>query len=171
MLTKVWATSLLCLSLVAAGPIANLSVLSDLTTVKNNVQTLDKDVKSWDGTLITALSMLDDVKTLESDLKTAISDTKAASAFSTSDSTTATKDIASLKPIISTTLDDLVGKKSDIANIGETSTVKSSLKELKNLSDQLGTALEAKATSNDADTIKSAVSAIDSDFTTAISAF
>jgi hypothetical protein len=62
-------------------------------------------------------------------------------------------------------------QKSDIANIGETSTVQSSLKELKNLSDQLGTALEAKATSGDAATIKSAVSAIDSDFTTAISAF
>lgn len=65
----------------------------------------------------------------------------------------------------------LVSQKSEIANIGETSTVQSSLKTLQGLSDQLTTALEAKVAAGDATTIKSVASAIDSAFASAISAF
>ncbi len=65
----------------------------------------------------------------------------------------------------------LESQKSEIANIGETSTVQSSLKTLQGLSDQLTTALEAKVASGDATTIQSAASVIDSAFASAISAF
>ncbi|KAL1962260.1 hypothetical protein VTN77DRAFT_9850 [Rasamsonia byssochlamydoides] len=171
MLTNSLTALVLSLGLVAAGPIVKRSVLTDLTTIGNDLSTLQKDITGWDGSLLTAIPLLEDVDNVENALKTAISDTQASAAFDSSDSTSVTNEVLALEPQITTTLNDLVAKESDVAAIGYTSTVQSSLETLKNLTDQLTSALEAKVTSTDEPTIANASSVIDAAFASAIAAF
>jgi hypothetical protein len=107
---KLLTIVLLGLSLVNASPIVKRSVATDITTITSDVQKLDSDVTSWDGSLLTAIPLLSDVTTIKNDINTAITDTKSSSAFSSSDSTTVTNEIVALQPIIATTLNDLVAK-------------------------------------------------------------
>jgi Hydrophobic surface binding protein A len=100
---------LLSLNLVSAGPIVKRSVLTDLETVYTDVSTLNSDITGWDGSLLTALPLLDDVSTLETDIKTATTDTEDSSAFDDSDSASVTSEVESLQTLIATTLSDLVG--------------------------------------------------------------
>ncbi|KAJ5158183.1 uncharacterized protein N7500_007834 [Penicillium coprophilum] len=159
------------LCLVVAGPISKRSVLTDLATITTDVQALDTGVKSWDGTLLGAVPLVNKLDVLQTDLKTAISDTAAAAAFSQSDSTAATNSIKTLTPIITTTVNDFVSKKAQFASAGLTNIVLSSLKTLKDLSDQLATNLQAKVTSGDVAAIKAAKVTIDASFDAAIAAF
>ncbi|OKL62294.1 hypothetical protein UA08_02304 [Talaromyces atroroseus] len=147
------------------------SVLTDLETVSNDISKLDSDITGWDGSLLTALPLLSDVSTLESDIKTATTDTEASSAFDDSDSASVTSEVESLQTLIATTLSDLVDKESEVAAIGFTSTVQSNLKTLESLANDLLIALEAKVTSTDATTVKTAATGIDSSFASAISAY
>jgi hypothetical protein len=62
-------------------------------------------------------------------------------------------------------------QESDVAAIGFTSNVESSLQKLKSLSDQLTNALEAKVTSGDATTIEQTSTVIDTAFSSAIAAY
>jgi Hydrophobic surface binding protein A. len=110
MLTNTVTVLFLACTLVAAGPIAKRSVLSDLDTVASDLRTLDSDITGWNGLLLTALPLLSDVETLEDDLKTAISSANSSSAFSTSDSTSITSEVTTLESLVSATLSDLVDK-------------------------------------------------------------
>ncbi|KAI7977327.1 hypothetical protein EIK77_004743 [Talaromyces pinophilus] len=102
--------ALLSLNLVSAGPIVKRSVLTDLQTVYSEVQSLDSDITSWNGQLLTALPLLTDVDTLETDIKTATTDTNNSAAFGDADSASIASETQSLSTLIVTTLDDLVAQ-------------------------------------------------------------
>lgn len=101
---------LLSLNLVSAGPIVKRSVLTDLQTVYSEVKSLDSDITSWNGQLLTALPLLTDVDTLETDIKTATTDTNNSAAFGDADSASIASETQSLSTLIVTTLDDLVAQ-------------------------------------------------------------
>ncbi|KUL86490.1 hypothetical protein ZTR_04259 [Talaromyces verruculosus] len=163
--------ALLSLNLVSAGPIVKRSVLTDLQTVYSKVQTLDSDITSWNGQLLTALPLLTDVNTLETDIKTATTDTNNSAAFGDADSASIASETQSLSTLIVTTLDDLVAQASKVAAVGLTGTVESSLEDLKTLSDGLITAIESKIEASYLPTATSVAAAIDSAFATAIAAY
>ncbi|KAL1979772.1 hypothetical protein VTN96DRAFT_5200 [Rasamsonia emersonii] len=171
MLPNTVTALVLSFSLVAAGPIVKRSVLTDLTTIGNDLTTLQKDITGWDGSVLSAIPLLGDVTNVENAIKTAINDTDASAPFGASDSTSVTNEVLTLEPQITTTLNDLVQKEPQVAAIGYTSQVQSSLTTLKNLTDQLTSALESKATSSDASTIANATTSIDAAFSSAIAAF
>lgn len=110
MLSNTLTALVLSFSLVAAGPIVKRSVLTDLTTIGNDLATLQKDITGWDGSLPSAIPLLGDVTNVENAIKTAINDTDASAPFDASDSTSVTNEVVSLEPQISTTLNDLVQK-------------------------------------------------------------
>lgn len=101
---------LLSLNLVSAGPIVKRSVLTDLQTVYSEVKSLDSDITSWNGQLLTALPLLTDVDTLETDIKTATTDTNNSAAFGDADSASIASETQSLSTLIVTTLNDLVAQ-------------------------------------------------------------
>ncbi|KAF5015478.1 hypothetical protein F66182_13179 [Fusarium sp. NRRL 66182] len=162
---------LLGLNLVSAGPIVKRSVLTDLQAVYSEVQTFDSAITSWNGQLLTALPLLSDVSTLETDIKTATTDTNNSAAFDDADSASIASETESLATLIETTLNDLVAQASKVKAVGLTSTVESSLTELKTLSDGLITALESKIESSYLPAATSVAAAIDSAFATAIATF
>lgn len=101
---------LLSLNLVSAGPIVKRSVLTDLETVYSGVQSLDSAITSWNGQLLTALSILSAADTLETDIKTATTDTNNSADFDDADSASIAAETESLSTLIVTTLDDLVAQ-------------------------------------------------------------
>jgi hypothetical protein len=102
--------ALLSLNLVSAGPIVKRSVLTDLQTVYSKLKSLDSDITSWNGQLLTALPLLTDVDTLETNIKTATTDTNNSAAFDDTDSASIASETQSLSTLIATTLDDLVAQ-------------------------------------------------------------
>lgn len=101
---------LLSLNLASAGPIVKRSVLSDLQTVYTDVQNLDTSIKNWNGQLVTAIPILNNVNTLETDIKTATDDTNNSGTFDDADSKSIINEAESLSDIIVTTLNDLVAQ-------------------------------------------------------------
>lgn len=101
---------LLSLNLVSAGPIVKRSVLTDLQAVYSEVQVFDSAITSWNGQLLTALPLLNDVSTLETDIKTATTDTNNSAAFDDADSASIATETQSLSTLITKTLNDLVAQ-------------------------------------------------------------
>ncbi|PYI06446.1 hypothetical protein BO78DRAFT_368804 [Aspergillus sclerotiicarbonarius CBS 121057] len=174
MLTKSLLTALLAVSLATASLITKRdasTVLSDLETVLSDVETLESVVSSWDGSLLTAVSILSDYNDLKSALDTAITDTEATSTLSDSDSSSITSEVQTLGASIVATLDTIIDKESVAASAGVTSTLLSSIETLETNTDTLGADLEAIATSTDSETIASVLSEVDAAFSSAVAAY
>ncbi|RAK97630.1 cell wall mannoprotein 1 family protein [Aspergillus ibericus CBS 121593] len=174
MLTKSLLATLLAVSVATASPITKRdasTVLSDLKTILSDVETLESVVSTWDGSLLTALTILTDYNNLKSALDTAITDTAATSALSDSDSSSITSEVQTLGTTIVATLDTIIDKESVAASAGVTSTLLSSIETLETDTNTLGADLEAIATSTDAETIASVLSEVDAAFSSAVAAY
>lgn len=112
MLAKSLLAALLAVSTTASPIIKRdaATVLSDLETILSDVETLNSVVSSWDGSLLTALTILTDYNNLKSALDTAITDTEATSTLSDSDSSSITSEVQTLGASIVTTLDTIIDK-------------------------------------------------------------
>ncbi|KAL1970821.1 hypothetical protein VTN77DRAFT_2655 [Rasamsonia byssochlamydoides] len=176
MFIKSLAVLFLSLNLATASPVAfskrdAATVLADLSTLSNDLSTLDTAVEGFDGNILNALPIASDESTVENDIKQAISDTDASSAFSTSDSSSVTSAVTALEPSINKTISDLVAKKAEFTSAGVDSLVLQDLENLQNLTDTLSTSLQAKVTSSDASTIASGTTALDAAFASAIAVY
>ncbi|PWY87337.1 hypothetical protein BO94DRAFT_585885 [Aspergillus sclerotioniger CBS 115572] len=173
MLAKSLLAALLAVSATASPIIKRdaATVLSDLETILSDVETLDSVVSSWDGSLLTALTILTDYNNLKSALDTAITDTEATSTLSDSDSSSITSEVQTLGTSIVATLDTIIDKESVAASAGVSSTLLSSVETLQTSTNTLGADLEAIATSSDAETIASVVTEVDAAFSSAIAAY
>lgn len=157
-----------------AAPMARdvTETITDLQTIDTQANLLTETTAAWDGSGAGALAIVTAVATLQADIETGTSDAADESTASSADSQTILDYVTgTLGPDFTATLDELVSRQADIANIGATSDVLSSLDALKSDVDAYGAAL-ISITSTDLQTdAEAALSSIDAEFDAAIAAF
>jgi hypothetical protein len=113
MFIKSFTLLFLTLNLAAASPLLKhdaATVLSDISTTSTDLSTLDSAVRGFDGNIVNAVPIANEVTTVQNDVKKAISDADASSVFGTADSSSMVNALASLEPSINKTLNDIVSK-------------------------------------------------------------
>lgn len=148
------------------------TVLADLATIDSATNALTAAVNDWDGSLLGALTIQSASTTIGNDIDAANADAADESVASSADSETVIAYITDTgEPDIAAALDALVAREADLASLGITSVVLSSLNSLKTKNDAYAQTLLSITSSDQTANAEAALALIDDDFTTAIAAF
>ncbi|KAF3764984.1 hypothetical protein M406DRAFT_70507 [Cryphonectria parasitica EP155] len=151
----------------------------DVTTVLDNLETIDSDtntltaaIEAWDASLLGALGVQSDVTTLETAVTDATSEAQTEAQADSADSTTILDYVSNtLNPDIIASLNALTAREADFAALSLDSLVLSDLQTLQSDTDDLGAALVAIASSDTEAEAETLVAAIDAAFASAIAVF
>ncbi|KAH8658189.1 hydrophobic surface binding protein A-domain-containing protein [Xylariales sp. PMI_506] len=147
------------------------AIENDLTTLNNQLHTLDTDIKAFNGNFLQALILIGAVTTLENDFNTLSTDVTNTGALSAGDSAVIAGKVNTVVSSLATALTDAIAKAPVVASAGYTSDVHDGLVSAKAHADAFFAALEATIDSSQLSAITSAQSTADADFTAAIAAY
>lgn len=167
------ASLFVLLGMASAAPVKRsvAAIQSAVSTVSEQLNTLDTDVKVFTGSILQGLSLVGDVTTLESDITTATTDVTSTGALSAADSGSVYTSLTSLATLISTVLADVQSKASTVASAGFTSLVLGALKGLQSDADGFFTAIESTVDPSYASQVTALGTSVDTVFAAAIAVY
>ncbi|KAJ4411269.1 hypothetical protein N0V82_009053 [Gnomoniopsis sp. IMI 355080] len=151
----------------------------DVTTVVNNLETIDTQTKAlttsingWDGSLLGALGIASASNSLGTAIDNANTEAATEAQLSSADSQTALAYVSgTLTPDVNTALTALIGRESDVAALGVQSLVLGQIQTLQSKTDAYGATLVSISSADTQAQAQTLVDALDASFDSAVTAY